>query len=287
MADQAMAGSNPITHRPGLERVVPGETGGRLLMEHVGRYEFASRFVRGMRVLDVACGAGYGAPILWGAGARSYVGVDISPEAVSIARSRYRVSEDVSFALGDACRLDGIGAGAFDVVVSFETIEHLEDPERFLARVRDVLTPGGKLVVSTPNRAAYDPLAASGAKPTNPFHVREWSAREFAQLLGRFFEVEETLGQTPYPRWKAVGSRVAAKHPLLQGAAKRYRSARSLMRRALPARSAADAPTPIRHSLGLWRCPTYVLCVCSPMHDGPRNAPPTARDNQSPRAVTP
>lgn len=267
MADQAVARRHPIRGRSGHERVVPGETGGRLYMEHLGRYEFASQFVRGRRVLDVACGAGYGAPVICGSGALSYLGVDISPEAVGVAESRYRISEKVSFSLGDACRLEGIGPAAFDVAVSFETIEHVQQPEHFLARIVDVLVPGGRFIISTPNRTAYDPCAGPGAAPANPFHVQEWTVEEFVRLLKRFFRVEETLGQGPYPLWKIVGRRLAAAFRPLGWAADCYLATKPVLKGIASSPSTSEAPVPVRRiEAGLWRRPTYVVCVCSPLH---------------------
>ena len=270
MADQGLAGSGALKGI-GLERVVPGETDRTLYLEHLGRYEFACRFVEGMRVLDVACGVGYGAPVLSKAGARSYLGIDVSTEALRLAESRYRISESVSFASGDACDLDGIEHGAFEVVVSFETIEHLENPERFLTRVREVLAPGGRFIVSTPNRTVYDPLHVVSSKPTNPFHVREWTVDEFVQLLEHFFLVDEVLGQGPCPDWKLVGRRLVAGCRPLRPVANIYRAVRSLGATAHSIFGAA-ATLPVEHLRPRHR-PTYVVCVCTaPLRPGARTS---------------
>ena len=241
MADQILAQSSALneSNRLGLntsdqprhgpiERVVPGETERNLYLEHLGRYQFASRFVEGKRVLDVACGAGYGGPILCSAGASTYLGVDISPEAVQIAETRYKVSENISFTLGDACRLEGIGNGTIDVAVSFETIEHVPDPRRFMARIRDVLVPGGILIISTPNRTVSNPSGNVDSKPPNPFHVREWTTAEFTQLLSGYFKVERVLGQGTYPYWKVVARRLIAKRRYLNWVQNGYSAARPI-----------------------------------------------------------
>lgn len=245
-----------IMTKVAIERVIPGETDQNLYLEHLGRYEFARRFVRGMRVLDVACGVGYGAPLLCGAGAERYVGIDASGEALGIAKNRYQASDNISFVFGDACELVGINGEDFDVVVSFETIEHLRDPERFLDRVRDVLVPNGKFIVSTPNRAVSDP-ANTTRKPSNPFHLREWTIEQFVVFLQRSFEVEQVLGQVPCPRWKVMARRLASEYRLVRGAAKAYRVARDIRRPNVN-------PAPVER-IGLGRYPTFTVCVCRPL----------------------
>jgi GT2 family glycosyltransferase/SAM-dependent methyltransferase len=155
---------------------------------HIARYIIAQRFAAGARVLDVASGAGYGTAMLVSAGATSVVGVDRSEEAVRYSLEHY-ADPNVSFMVGDAQRLP-FGAAVFDVVVSFETLEHLPDPGGFLDEVRRVLRPGGVFVVSTPNVEVYP--------EGNPFHVHEFQLDEFdAAVRARFPEVT-LLGQD---RW--------------------------------------------------------------------------------------
>src|SRR5207249_9324746 len=105
------------------------------------------------RVLDIACGEGYGSAALARAGAASVVGVDISAEACEHARRKYGVDARV----GRADRIP-LPAGSIDVIVSFETIEHVERPESFLNECVRVLAPGGALILSTPNREAFAEL---------------------------------------------------------------------------------------------------------------------------------
>jgi 2-polyprenyl-3-methyl-5-hydroxy-6-metoxy-1,4-benzoquinol methylase len=265
-----------------LERVVPGETGGKVYLEHLGRYEFASQFVPGMRILDVACGVGYGAPILCSIGARTYLGVDISAEAVAIAEGRYRLTESISFMLRDACSLESIGEATIDVVISFETIEHLADPMRFLAELRRVLVPGGILIISTPNRTLFNPLGNLSSMPANPFHIREWNKSEFTQLLGSFFMVEKVLGQVPHhyahaywKYWKALILRQATKHGFLQWLVRKYRAAGFLRERSSLPEPAHDVSVPVQ-PVKPWQCQTYIVCVCTrlPALQSGRKAPP-------------
>src|SRR5688572_18974511 len=116
-----------------VERVIEGTSPPELFAEHLARYRFAAKYVAGGRVLDIACGSGYGTALLREAGGREVVGVDVDPEAIAYARSRYQ-GVGVTFLAGDAASPPV--AGRFDLIVSFETIEHLRDPERFCRACR-------------------------------------------------------------------------------------------------------------------------------------------------------
>src|SRR6266536_6693906 len=135
------------------ERMLPEKAAATTFWEHIYRYRFATRFVRGKRVLDIACGEGYGTAALSRAGAASVIGVDISEETCEHARRKYGV--DARQGSADQIPLP---AQSIDVVVSFETIEHVERPEAFLDECLRVLAPGGMLVLSTPNREAFQEL---------------------------------------------------------------------------------------------------------------------------------
>lgn len=164
--------------------------GGQIEIEHLHRYFLAREFCRGKDVLDVASGEGYGSALL-GQVARSVVGVEIAPEVVFHAASAYRYP-NLRFLAGDARNLPLRGA-AVDVVVSFETIEHFLEHDRFLQEVRRVLRPGGLLIVSSPDRDTYSPSGTSA----NPYHPRELSKAEFLSLLGGAFTHVACLTQRP------------------------------------------------------------------------------------------
>ena len=184
-------GSSPGS--PSGERFSPGAGTPENAYEHWHRYLWARAVCGGKRVLDVASGEGYGSFLLAGV-ARLVVGVDVSPAAVEHSRSEYS-AENLEFLVGRAEALP-TGPAAFDVVVSFETIEHLGEPEqsRFLAEVKRVLVPGGTLVVSTPDREAY----AEELPEVNEFHQREFSPPEFRALLEGHFKHVRFLGQRIY-----------------------------------------------------------------------------------------
>lgn len=164
------------------ERFIPGETEKELEIEHIQRYELLQDFVKGKRVLDAACGEGYGS-LLLSRNATSVQGLDISSESILNAQTKYG-RENLKFVTGSIDLLP-FEDDSFDIVVSFETLEHVnEDTQlRFLQEIRRVLTNEGTLIISTPNKKFYSDIP----KYSNPFHVKELYKEEFVQLLGRFY----------------------------------------------------------------------------------------------------
>lgn len=158
--------------------------------EHLHRYAFARPLVAGKRVLDAACGEGYGSAVLADTAA-DVLGVDIAAEAVAHAQRRYAGRANLRFEQGDATRLDHLPDAAFDVVVSFETLEHLTAQEELLAGFARVLREDGLLLISSPDKATYSD--ASGFH--NEFHVRELYRPEFEALLARHFPQVRLYGQ--------------------------------------------------------------------------------------------
>jgi SAM-dependent methyltransferase len=153
---------------------------------HSKRYEFALPFCAGKAVLDAGCGVGYGTALL-AEHAQEVVGVDVDHDAIAYARRRY-AAENVEFREEDVLDLD-LPDDSFDVVCSFETIEHVPDRDSFLREVRRVLRPGGTFLVSTPR------AERTRERPENPFHEVELSRADFEALLGRHFGEVELYGQ--------------------------------------------------------------------------------------------
>jgi SAM-dependent methyltransferase len=162
---------------------------------HVARYRFARPHVEGKRVLDVACGTGYALDLL-AESARRVVAVDI--DAGAVASARREAHGRVVVAVADACRLP-FAAGAFDVVTSFETLEHLDRRAEFLTEVRRVLRPDGLLVLSTPNASYTRPV---DGRPRNPFHVHEYTPGELRGQIAPLFASVELLGQALHARFR-------------------------------------------------------------------------------------
>ena len=157
--------------------------------EHIHRYAFASRFVHGKRVLDAACGEGYGTALLARV-AEEAVGVDIDAASVAHARERYAGVARARFERSDAAALQ-FADKSFDYVVSFETIEHLAAQEELVAGFARVLTDDGLLIISSPDKRTYSEVAGF----RNEFHVRELYREEFEALLRRHFRHVELYGQ--------------------------------------------------------------------------------------------
>jgi len=167
------------------ERVIPELVNADLLNEHLSRYRFAKHFSGGASplasILDAGCGSGYGTAELWGTG--SVTGTDISAEAIAHARRQYS-RPGVRF-LQAACEALPFPDAAFDLVVAFEVIEHLDRWGELPAEANRVLKPSGVLLVSTPNRDYY--AESRGDAGPNPFHRHEFDYDEFRQLLETVF----------------------------------------------------------------------------------------------------
>lgn len=168
------------------ERIVPDETEPGIVALHLKRYAFARPLCEGRDVLDAACGTGYGSAFLAEAAAH-VVGVDASEGALAYARGRYG-RDNIEFAMMDVQRLE-LPDASFDTACSFETIEHVADPERAIAELVRVLRPRGVLVVSTP----HAPVTTHA--PANPFHTVELSRADFEALLRRHFSDVVVYGQ--------------------------------------------------------------------------------------------
>jgi SAM-dependent methyltransferase len=155
---------------------------------HLAVYEWIGARVIGQRVLDMACGEGYGSEVL-SRSAASVIGVDANPEAFEHATLRY-VRQNLRFQRGMVENHGG--AGAHDTVVFLQTIEHVQDPVAVLEHFRSLLAPGGAAYVSTPNVLTLAPPGAG--KSSNPWHIREYRPEEFRRLCLRVFGDVELLG---------------------------------------------------------------------------------------------
>jgi len=150
---------------------------------HLAAYRFASELIEGARVLDGGCGEGFGTHTLTDK-AREVVGVDYSPDAIAGAQRRWN-SDNLSFRVGDLTAAPPADE-AFDVVLNFQVIEHIDDDVSFLKHLKAHLTSGGKLVVTTPN------ILRSVSE--NPCHVREYRPEEFRARIAEVFDDFQILG---------------------------------------------------------------------------------------------
>jgi ubiquinone/menaquinone biosynthesis C-methylase UbiE len=172
------------------ERFIPG-TRGEIWIEHWHRYHFASRWAAGKRVLDIACGEGYGSALL-ARRAGHVLGVDVSAEAIDHAKRAYPRVANVEFKVGSCTAIPAPDASV-DVVVSFETIEHIAEHEEFLAELARVLKPDGVAILSSPNKAEY----TDKRRTENEFHVKELYREELAELVAKRFPHVTWYGQKP------------------------------------------------------------------------------------------
>jgi ubiquinone/menaquinone biosynthesis C-methylase UbiE len=172
------------------ERFVPG-TRGEIWIEHWHRYHFASRWVKGKHVLDLACGEGYGSALL-ARHAASVTGVDVSQQAIEHAKRAYAKLRNIQFVVGSATAIPAPDAG-IDVAISFETLEHIHEQDEFLAELHRVLKPDGVLLISCPNKAEYTDKRGT----QNEFHVKELYRAELDALVRKRFPHAMWYGQKP------------------------------------------------------------------------------------------
>jgi len=166
------------------------------LESELARYRFAGSLVSGKVVLDVACDSGHGAAHLLKSGARRVVGVDVSERALDYTRQQ-SLRQGINFIRAEASRLP-FKEGSFQVIVSFETLEHLSASDEFLSEVVRNLSPSGLFILSTLNRRVFSPFFRSSYFP---LHKKEYALGELVALLNRFFESIDFFGQELISRW--------------------------------------------------------------------------------------
>jgi 2-polyprenyl-3-methyl-5-hydroxy-6-metoxy-1,4-benzoquinol methylase/glycosyltransferase involved in cell wall biosynthesis len=184
-------GVSPLLEWTG-ERYLPWLEEAAIGYEHLHRYAYATQFVQNKRVLDLACGEGYGSYFL-AKTAESVVGIDIEERAIKHARNKY-IKQNLEFKVGSITRIPITGTHLFDVAVCFEALEHIEEHQNLLSEVKRLLAPDGILIVSTPNKKVY----TDEPQFKNPFHVHELYFDEFRELFQKYFKHVQFLGQRIY-----------------------------------------------------------------------------------------
>lgn len=158
------------------ERLVPDmlsedSTSQKILNLNIQNYQIAARYVQGKQVLDIACGSGYGSQILSSAGADLVVGVDICSDTIQYAQERYSDSR-IEFICSDADQFKW--SNLFDVIVSFETIEHLQKPKEFLQKIHSLLVPDGTFLISLP---------LGETRHIDPYHLHAFTQNQIVDML--------------------------------------------------------------------------------------------------------
>jgi len=175
------------------ERFLPWIQESTIAYEHLHRYAYAATLVKDKRVLDLACGEGYGSKML-ATTAASVVGIDIDENVVRHASAKYGCA-NLRFESGSITDLPTLADHSFDFIICFEAIEHIDNHQALLAEVQRLLAPDGIFVVSTPNKALYH----DESPEENPFHVKELYFEEFRDLLAGSFRHVQFLGQRIHP----------------------------------------------------------------------------------------
>lgn len=156
--------------------------------EHFHRYTMALGFAEGKHVLDAACGEGYGSHVL-AQKANSVVGVDVSESAINHAQKNYQQA-NLQFVKSNVLNMK-FKDHSFDLVVSFETLEHLVEHDQLMAEFKRVLKPDGMLLISTPDKKEYSDKTGFD----NEYHHKELYQHEFAELINNSFEYSQWYGQ--------------------------------------------------------------------------------------------
>lgn len=242
------------------ERAVEGKMPKAEWLSHLSRYRLAQQHVVGKDVLDLACGSGYGSHMLALSDANSVLGVDISQETVASVQVKYSHPK-LRFQVGDG-EAELFDSDSFDTIVSFETIEHMNSPERFVENVVAWLRPTGTLLISTPNLDALFGVRTS----FSPFHNHEFHFNEFDDLLKRHFQQIEYFWQ-PWPLEMAHARRYIYQNLEKSGSGWLRRAIPKWMRRVM--NSAVNGVMSLRTSEGMhrpqpWsalRCPTDACLI--------------------------
>lgn len=175
------------------EQLVLGQTSNRVKNDHLARYNFIKDFIKNKIVLDVACGTGYGTRMIKDFGAKKVFGVDLSDAAIKHAINNY-ACENLVFKCGNAAQLN-FEEKYFDVIISFETIEHLnaQTRDKYLNELYRVLKNDGTLILSTPNRIVVSPHSST---PHYPHHIIEYNLKELVDILTKYkFKIFNIFGQ--------------------------------------------------------------------------------------------
>src|SRR5262245_48918466 len=162
-----------------LERIDPILRQDKWVLDHYARYLFASPLAPNRRVLDIACGTGYGTKLLAEEQALDVVGIDNSYDAIAYASEHYHHAR-ITYRQQDILSLSVLENGTFDLIVCFETLEHIRQPEAALEVLAHLLKPEGIMIVSVPNDREL--------KPDNPYHLHIFTQQEFLSLLQSHFE---------------------------------------------------------------------------------------------------
>jgi len=170
------------------ERILLEKETPLMIARHFSAYRFVKDYISNKQVLDIGCGEGYGTHYLSGF-AREAVGIDYDDSIINYAKDKYR-KENLRFYCFNIEDLHNF-AKKFNVICSFQVIEHLRDTDKFLEDIKALLEEGGVFICSTPNRLDASPHSET---PFNKFHAKEYDFLEFKELIERHFKDAEMFG---------------------------------------------------------------------------------------------
>ncbi|MDD5748260.1 MAG: class I SAM-dependent methyltransferase [Actinomycetota bacterium] len=171
------------------ERTLPGiPRENYWFKRHVATYSKAIEFAREKKVVDLGCGEGYG-PFMLAQHASKVVAVDISEQVINHAKNKYKTN-NLSFEIMDVCSLN-LEDSSFDVAISFQVAEHLENDKPHFEEMSRILNENGIAIITTPNRLT---ISCGNEKPINPFHLREYTPEELRKVLEKYFSHVEIKG---------------------------------------------------------------------------------------------
>ena len=159
--------------------------------EHLFRYQWAEQYIRApMKILDLACGTGFGSALLARIEGVAVIGGDLDPPSLAAAAAEYRTESGPHFAAMDGTRLP-LPDRSLDLILSYETVEHIEQYHDFVVELARILKKGGTLLLSTPNRLVASPDGVM----RNPFHTQEFDMQELGRVLSGPFSEVAVMGQ--------------------------------------------------------------------------------------------
>ena len=221
-----------------------------LMAQHLVRYAAAKTVVQGKRVLDVACGSGYGCKLLADWGAKEVVGVDVSANAIASAERLFG-GEKTRFLVGDAEDISPVigKTKKFDVIVCFETIEHLQNPEELLKALARHRAANGIVFVSCPNDAMFKTLDMQSS-----FHEKTYGFEDFRALAEMHLGIADSwlLGSPVYGEmnYLADSSLIAEESPDAMSIFK-FREISSALQIPSQQNTRPSAGT-VSHFIGVW-----------------------------------
>jgi ubiquinone/menaquinone biosynthesis C-methylase UbiE len=177
---------NRLEINDAVERIIPEDEVDGILSIHLKRYQFAATYTQGKNVLDAATGVGYGAAYLSQA-ANQVIGIDIDPVAIDYGQRKYK-NPNLQLQVADVTSTN-FADSEFDVICSFETIEHLPKIPAYLQEMVRLLAIDGVYIVSTPQ------VVETNHNPENPYHTVEFSRGDFETLLKQYFGEVEIYAQ--------------------------------------------------------------------------------------------